>query len=51
LLAELGLTQDATTKLVDGNLPALRRALGEAEFDRQIARAFAHVFSKLEPQS
>jgi hypothetical protein len=51
LLAELGLTQDAATKLVDGNLPTLRRALGEAEFDRQIARAYAHVFSKLEPQS
>jgi Bifunctional DNA primase/polymerase, N-terminal/Primase C terminal 2 (PriCT-2) len=51
LLAELGLTQDAATKLVDGNLPRLRRALGEAEFNRQIDNAFAHVANKLEPQS
>jgi Primase C terminal 2 (PriCT-2)/Bifunctional DNA primase/polymerase, N-terminal len=52
LFAEIGLTQDAATKLVDGNLPALRRALGEAEFNRQIAHAFAHVANKLkEPQS
>jgi Bifunctional DNA primase/polymerase, N-terminal/Primase C terminal 2 (PriCT-2) len=47
LFAEIGLTQDAAAKTVDGNLPALRRALGEAEFNRQIANAFAHVANKL----
>jgi hypothetical protein len=47
LFAELGLTQAVATKLVDGNLPALRRALGDAEFTRQIERGFAHISNKL----
>jgi hypothetical protein len=47
LLAEIGLTQDAATKTIDGNLPRLRRALGDAEFTRQIERGFAHMADKL----
>jgi Bifunctional DNA primase/polymerase, N-terminal len=46
LFAELGLTQDLTTKLVNGNLPALRKSLGEAEVSYQIARAYSHIQSK-----
>ena len=48
LLAELGLREAVATKLIDGNLPTLRRALGEAEFNRQIANAFAHIEGKNE---
>ncbi len=46
LLSELGLTQATTTKLISGNLPSLRKALGDAEFTRQIVRAFSHIQSK-----
>ncbi len=46
LFAELGLTQAITTKLIDGNLPSLRKGLGDAEFNRQIANAFRHVKEK-----
>jgi hypothetical protein len=46
LFAEMGLTQDTTTRLVSGNLPSLRKALGDAEFTYQIARAFAHMAAK-----
>jgi hypothetical protein len=49
LLAELGVTQTATTKLISGNLPSLRRALGDAEFTYQIERAFTHIASKRMP--
>jgi Bifunctional DNA primase/polymerase, N-terminal/Primase C terminal 2 (PriCT-2) len=46
LFAELRVTQDATTKLVNANLPSLRKALGAAEFTRQIARAYARIEGK-----
>ena len=43
---DTGLTQATTTKLISGNLPSLRKALGDAEFTRQIVRAFSHIQSK-----
>jgi hypothetical protein len=46
LFAELGLTQATTTRLIDGNLPSLRRELGDVEFTYQITRAFAHMKTK-----
>jgi hypothetical protein len=46
LFAEMGLTQATTTKLISGNLPSLRHALGDAEFTYQIARAYAWVAAK-----
>jgi hypothetical protein len=46
LFAEMGLTQATTTKLINGNLPSLRRALGDVEFTYQIARAFTHIAAK-----
>jgi hypothetical protein len=46
LLAELGLTQATTTRLVSGNLPSLRRALGDVEFTYQITRAYTHIAAK-----
>jgi hypothetical protein len=49
LLAELGVTSSATVKLINGNLPSLRRALGDAEFTRQIERAYTHIASKRMP--
>lgn len=47
LFSEMGLTQATTTRLISGNLPSLRRALGDAEFTYQIARAFAHIAAKV----
>jgi hypothetical protein len=46
LFCELGLTQDTATQLVTGNLPSLRKALGDAEILYQIARAYSHINSK-----
>jgi hypothetical protein len=46
LFAEMGLTQDTTTRLISGNLPGLRKALGDAEFTYQITRAYAWVAAK-----
>jgi hypothetical protein len=46
LFAEMGLTQDTTTRLIDGNLPSLRCDLGDVEFTYQIARAYAWVAAK-----
>jgi Bifunctional DNA primase/polymerase, N-terminal len=52
LFAEIGFREDVAIKLIDGNLPTLRRALGDAEFTRAITNAFARVTNKLkEPQS
>jgi hypothetical protein len=47
LFAEMGLTQATTTKLISGNLPSLRKSLGDAEFTYQIARAYAWVAAKV----
>jgi hypothetical protein len=46
LMAEMGITQDAATRLISGNLPGLRRDLGDVEFAYQITRAFTHIQSK-----
>ena len=46
LLCKLGLTQATATRLVSGNLPGLRRDLGDVEFTYQISRAFAWVAAK-----
>lgn len=43
LFCEMGLTIDTATRLISGNLPSLRKTLGDAEFTYQISRAFAHV--------
>ena len=43
LLCKLGLSQDTATRLVSGNLPSLRRDLGDAEFTYQITRTYAWV--------
>jgi hypothetical protein len=45
-MAEMGVTQATTTRLVSGNLPLLRRDLGDAEFTYQITRAYAWVAAK-----
>ena len=50
LMAEMGLTQDAATRLISGNLPSLRRDLGDVEFAYQITRAFAWVAAKAPTQ-
>jgi hypothetical protein len=49
-MAEMGLTEATTTRLVDGNLPGLRRELGDVEFTYQITRAYAWVAAKERPQ-
>lgn len=46
LMAEMGITQDTATRLISGNLPSLRQALGDVEFSYQITRAFAWVAAK-----
>ena len=46
LFCKLGVTQDTTTRLISGNLPSLRRDLGDAEFSYQITRAYAWVAAK-----
>jgi hypothetical protein len=45
----MGLTQATATKLISGNLPSLRKALGDAEFTRQIERASAYIAAKGAP--
>jgi hypothetical protein len=50
LMAEMGLTEATTTRLVDGNLPGLRRELADVEFTYQITRAYAWVAAKERPQ-
>jgi hypothetical protein len=49
LFSEMGLTQATATKLISGNLPSLRKALGDAEFTRQIERASAYIAAKGAP--
>jgi Primase C terminal 2 (PriCT-2) len=46
LLAELGVTSATATRLISGNLPSLRKALGDAEFTYQITRAYTHIAAK-----
>jgi hypothetical protein len=45
-MAEMGVTQATTTRLISGNLPLLRRELGDSEFTYQITRAYAWVAAK-----
>jgi hypothetical protein len=46
IFAERGMLQDVAKKVLNSNCAALRKSLGDAEFIRQIDRAYQHIKTK-----